>query len=471
MKIPSIAELLDSPQLKPWVDRASRNVVVSSVKTFVERMATDLQTRAAEMKVPTVGELAERIAEWMALRRASAPHAQINATGVLLPESASPPLADEALHALSGSLRDYVTDRGHRVEALREIGTLAKQLTGAEASVVTGTHSGALLLALAATCGERPVVVARGQVGEIDPQVTLPQTARCAGVTLRECGIVDRVGPADYEEALPGAGALLIVADPRLSRGGDPLADLEQIAAVARRQQVPVIVDLSYGAIVDMERYLPNVPHAGTALQRGADLVILPGDRLLGGPPCGLILGRQAAIDRLRRHGLFASLAASPLVLLPLAATLELYQDLEVAERAIPLLSLLAASVENLQNRAQRLAPQLASFAQVESATPVEGVARLISGATSPTLHAWQVVVKPQGVTAEALAEQLAATVPSLACMIDNGTLLLNLRTMLPRQDMQVVDALEGLSATSASAASSASSPASNPASEAEDAT
>lgn len=448
MKIPSIAELLDSPQLKPWVDRASRNVVVSSVKTFVERMATDLQSRAAEMKVPTVGELAERIAEWMALRRASAPHAQINATGVLLPESASPPLADEALHALSGSLRDYVTDRGHRIEGLLEIGTLAKQLTGAEACAVTGTHSGALLLALAATCGERPVVVARGQVGEIDPQITLPQTARCAGVSLRECGIVDRSSPADYEEALPGAGAVLIVADPRLARGGDPLAELTQIVALARRQQVPVIVDLSHGAIVDLERFLPNVPHAGMALESGADLVILPGDRLLGGPPCGLILGRQAAIDRLRRHGLFASLVASPLVLLPLAATLELYQDREVAERAIPLLSLLATSADNLQNRAQRLAPQLAASPLVDSATAVEGVARLIDSPSSPTLHAWQVVVKPKDLTAEALADRLTATVPAIASTVDNGVLLLNLRTMLPRHDMQVVDAFEGLTSS-----------------------
>ncbi len=453
MKIPSIAELLDSPQLKPWVDRASRNVVVSSVKTFVERMATDLQSRAAEMKVPTVGELAERIAEWMALRRASAPHAQINATGVLLPESASPPLADEALHALSGSLRDYVTDRGHRIEGLLEIGTLAKQLTGAEACAVTGTHSGALLLALAATCGERPVVVARGQVGEIDPQITLPQTARCAGVSLRECGIVDRSSPADYEDALPGAGAVLIVADPRLARGGDPLADLAQIVALARRQQVPVIVDLSHGAIVDLERYLPNAPHAGMALEQGADLVILPGDRLLGGPPCGLILGRQAAIDRLRRHGLFASLVASPLVLLPLAATLELYQDREVAERAIPLLSLLATSADNLQNRAQRLAPQLAASPLVASATAVEGVARLIDTSSSPTLHAWQVVVKPKDITAEALGDRLAAAVPSVACTVDNGLLLLNLRTMLPRQDMQVVDAFEGLASATAKGA------------------
>jgi L-seryl-tRNA(Ser) seleniumtransferase len=452
MKIPSISELLDSPQLKPWVDRASRNVVVTSVKTFVTKMGNDLQSRAAEMKIPTVGELAERIAEWIARRQASAPHAEINATGVLLPENVTLPIADEALHALQASLRDYVADRTADATATtgqRMIGELARQLTGAEACLVTGTHSGAVLLALAATCTERPAVIARGQVGEIEPGITLPHTARCAGATLRECGIVERVRIEDYDEALQSAGAILVFAPARSSTPGEqPLELLSELAALAKRRDVPLVVDLGLGGIVDPVRYgLAGIPHAADAIRRGADVVIVAGDRLLGGPACGLILGREAAIERLRKHGLFASLAATPLTLLPLSVTLDLHQDLDTADRAIPLLALLSTSADNLKNRADRLAAQLASFPNVASASAVEGTSSL-TARPSPghTISSWEVVVEPRNTTVADLAVQLRSGPLPLSARVAGDRIYLNLRTVLPRHDMAIVDAFEALS-------------------------
>jgi L-seryl-tRNA(Ser) seleniumtransferase len=196
-KIPSVGELLNSPPLKQLIDSANRNVVVTSVKSFVGRMATDVQNRAAEMKIPTVGELAERIAEWIARERAKGPQAEINASGILLPEDASLPLADEALHAVSATLRDYVSAAGQQ-----NVADMLRQATGAEAALVTASHSGALLLALAALCGDKPAVIARGEVGEIEPGVPLPRIARSAGVMLRECGTVERAKEIDSKGLL-----------------------------------------------------------------------------------------------------------------------------------------------------------------------------------------------------------------------------------------------------------------------------
>lgn len=451
MKIPTISELLDSPQLKPWVDKASRNVMVTSVKTFVIRMSNDLQSRAADMKVPSVGEWAERFAEWIARRQASAPHAQINATGILLPAQATQPIADDALHALSASLRDYVVDHSTgdaHVAGQRIVAELMKQLTGAEACLVTSSHSGAVLLALAATSGDKPAVIARGQVGELSPGVTLPQTARCAGVALRECGIVERTRIEEYEEALGGAGSILYVHGVRAGAGGDAAPAIAQVSALAARHQLPLVVELGLGGLVDPTRYgLIGIGHAADALAQGADLVIMAGDRILGGPSCGIVLGREAVIARLRKHGLFASLAASSLTLLPLATTLELHQDVETAERAIPLLSLLATSPENLKNRAERLAAQLVACPAVASAGVVEGTASLLPTSTpGQTLSAWEVVIEPKETSAAALAERLAAAAIPLAVRVNGDRLAINLRTVFPRHDMHIVDAFEGLS-------------------------
>lgn len=453
MKIPSISELLDSPQLKPWVDKASRNVMLTSVKTFVARMSTDLQSRAADMKVPSVGEWAERIAQWIARREATAPHAEINATGVLLPEHATTPLAEEALHAVSAALRDYVVDRTAAAPlsaGQRVVADLARQLTGAEACLVTGSHSGAVLLALAALATERPVVVARGHVGELSCGVTLPQTARCAGVTLRECGIVERVRLEDYEEALTGAGAVLFMAGARpFSTAADAQPDLRSLAELCRRQQVPLLVESGLGGIVDPSRYgLTGIAHAAELIAQGADLVILSGDRLLGGPTCGLAIGRETAIGNLRKHGLFPSLAATPIALLPLAATLQLHLDLDTAERAIPLLSLLATSPENLKNRADRLAAQLVPCPFVASATATEGFAWLLKGsAKEQTLASWEVAIAPRQITATELAQRLASTSIPVSVRIAQERLYLNMRTVLPRHDMHLVDAFDELTA------------------------
>jgi L-seryl-tRNA(Ser) seleniumtransferase len=447
MKIPTIAEIRDSPQLQPWIDRASRNVVVTSVKTFVERAAHDLQSRAAEMNVPSVGELAERIAAWMARRQAGAPHAQINATGALLPAQASTPLADEALHVVQATLRDYVTTCGHGVEDLGEIRGLMRQLTGADACVVTSSASSGMLLALSAVCREKPLVVARGQVGEMESGVTLPQIARCAGVTLRECGIVERVSLEDYQEVLPGAGAVLVACSPPSVRlGAEMRGLLRALATAARRQQTPLVVELGWGGIVDPARYqLSDVMHATEILELGADVVLMSGARLLGGPACGILLGTEEALEGVRRHPLHGMLAAAPLVLMPLAATLELHRDLEIAERAIPILSLLSTSLENLHSRAARMVPQLASHPLIESITVSDGPAYLHPGDRAPSMTSCHLRIKPKGTTAAAIAERLARGMPSLLAGEEEGILVVNLRTVFPRQDMHLVEAFDAL--------------------------
>ncbi|HTN74017.1 MAG TPA: L-seryl-tRNA(Sec) selenium transferase [Pirellulaceae bacterium] len=445
-KFPSVSELLDSPPLKQLVEQASRNVVVTNVKSFVGRMASDLQTRATEMKVPSVGELAERIAQWIAKQRAGGPQAEINATGILLADDYSLPLAEEALHRLDVTLRDYV---GQRRGAERNIAELLRQLTGAEDALVTATHSGAVLLALAATGGEKPIVIARGEVGEIDSGVPLPQIAKSAGVTLRECGTVERTRSEDLAEALIGAGALLSVASTRYAiAGGATVPTTAELAALAKRQQLELIADLGLGGLIDPTQFgLAGIPQASATVAAGADIVILSGDRLLGGPACGVIVGRAAAIERLRKHALAPALAASPVVLLPLAATLELYQDLETAQRTIPLLALLTTNIENLKNRAERLAPQLAASPLVTSAQVVPGHASLLGRELAgQQLATWKIVLEPKALTSIQLADKLRHLSLPVIVSVTGDRVVIDLRTVFPRQDMQLAEAFQTVS-------------------------
>jgi L-seryl-tRNA(Ser) seleniumtransferase len=201
------------------------------------------------------------------------------------------------------------------------------------------------------------------------------------------------------------------------------------------------------GGIVDTTRYaLSGVPNATDVLSQGADLVILAGDRFLGGPPAGIVLGHEAAIERLRKAGLFTSLAASPLVLLPLAATLELHQDLETAERTIPVLALASTSLENLKHRAERLATQLGGLPHVDSATANAGAAFLQKNqAIVHRMDSWEVHVQLREKSAEAVVAELLLAPTPVVATVSNGNLVINLRTVLPCHDMHVVDAFEAL--------------------------
>src|SRR5690606_6283582 len=264
-----------------------------------------------------------------------------------------------------------------------------------------------------------------------------------------ECGTVERVRLEDYEAELEGAGAILSLSSTRYAIAGAEATSLRgELAALARQRQRPLIVDLGLGGIVDPSRYgLTGIPHASAVLGEGADLVIMAGDRMLGGPSCGIILGRQAALQRLERHMLSPALSATPRVLLGLAATLELHQDLETAERAIPLRALLATSPENLKHRAERLRTQLAASPLVASAVVREGKGTLLGRELmGQQVTSYEVAVEPKEGGAAQLAARLRSATPPIAAIESGQQVVLNLRTVLARQDMQIAETFARLS-------------------------
>ncbi len=455
--IPSVNELLDSPPLRQLVERANRNAVVSGVRRFLDNMRSEIQTAAADIKVPTPGELAERIAHWIATEDTPNLRPVINATGILLHTGLGrAPLAESAIAAIGDVARGYSSlevdvrtgERSHRTD---DAALWLTKVTGAEAATVVNNNAGATLLTLAALARGREVIVSRGQLVEIGGSYRLPDVMELSGAKLREVGTTNKTRIDDYRAAIgPETAALMRVHPSNYAIVGfAEQAALAELMALGAKHQLPVIDDLGSGAMEDLAGYgIGGEPLVADSLRAGADVVLFSGDKLLGGPQCGIILGRKPLIQKIAQHPLSRALRVGKLTLAALLETLRLHQDREAAERSLPLLSLLSTSAANLQQRAARLAPQFAACAAIRSAEPVESQAYLGGGSVpSQALASWAIALQPARGSVDELAESLRTGTPSVFGRIFKDRLLLDLRAVFPRDDLRLVEAVQQIQA------------------------
>ncbi len=453
--IPSVNDLLENPALKSLTARLSHNVVVAGVRTILDELRAEVRTVADEHNLPSVGDLAERIARRLAERDVPSLRPVINATGVLLHTGLGrAPLAEAAVEAMVAAARNYASveldlttgKRSHRGQATAALLVAA---TGAEAALVVNNNAGATLLALAAVCGGREAIVSRGELIEIGGSYRLPDVMAASGCTLREVGTTNKTRLDDYVAAIGAATGAILVVHPSnfVVAGFAEKPSLAELVALARERGVPLIHDIGSGALVDFERYgLSQEPVASASVRSGADLVLFSGDKLLGGPQCGIAVGRRSLVELLDRHPLARALRVDKLTLAALAATLRLYRQVEDAEREIPLLQFLTTGKENLELRAKRLAPQLSACSALGGAEAVPDVTYLGGGAV-PTqeLATWCVALSPRAASVDRLAAALRGGTPAVVGRVRQDRLLLDLRSVFPRQDAELVRAVAAL--------------------------
>ncbi|MFO0871755.1 MAG: hypothetical protein U0935_22755 [Pirellulales bacterium] len=464
-KLPSVNELLDSPPLKQLVDRANRHSVVAGVGRFLERMREDV--RAATADIPNPVELAERIASWLASADSTAPRPAINATGdfLQLDVEGGAPLSDAARDAVSEVARgsgvvagDLARGRGDRDQAAEQ---RACELAGAEAAALFPAGPGALLVTLAALSAGQGTVVSRGQILELDG-IPLPDLVAASRARLLEVGTTNVTRLADFAaHALPPETALFLVLAPRSYRfaGEHSQPPLAALAALARSHGIPLCVDLGWSGLVnslaDASASSPagtavsaplgppvGPPSAREALAWGVDLCLVRGDKLLGGPACIVAVGRREIVDRLREHPLRECFRLDAFTLAALTATLQQQAAATNGAPPLPVQLLLEVSPENLKNRAERLAPQLAALPGIAAATarecrgqlaaPAEGVAERIT---------WCVALRPVDGDADTLLARLRGAQPAILGRRSQDEVLLDLRSVLPRQDVELVEA------------------------------
>jgi L-seryl-tRNA(Ser) seleniumtransferase len=461
-RIPSVHELLESPPLRGLVDRVSHHVVVEEVRSFLEQLRSDLQHKAADVRIPTASELADRIARWIVTDQSPRLRGVINATGIILHTGLGrSPLAEDAVNNVAAIASGYASlevdlESAARSQRVRSVERLLTELTGAEAALVVNNNAGATLLALAGLAKDREVIVSRGHLVEIGGSYRLPDVMSLSGAVLREVGTTNRTRIGDYAQAINEATAVLLRVHPSnyVIRGFTEQATLEELVALGRRHGLPVIDDIGSGALIDLAEFgLKGEPVARNSIAAGADLVLFSGDKLLGGPQCGILVGRRDRIEHLTQHPLTRALRVDKMTLAALAATLHLYRDPAQAKSHIPLLVLLGTSADNLANRAQRLAPQLQQCRAIRVAEVVAGTT-FLGGGSVPTqeLPTWCVSLEPAEGSVEQLARRLRMGAISVFGRIQQERLLLDLRAVFPAQDVQLLQAVQALDQTSATA-------------------
>lgn len=456
-RIPSVNELLESPPLRQLVDRASHGVVVSGVREFLDHLRSEIQSTTADGKLPSPSELAERIARWIVHGERPSLRPTVNATGILLHTGLGrAPLAESAVSAIAEVTRDYASVEldlatGSRSSRCVAVEPLLQKLTGCEAATVVNNNAGATLLTLAALAGGQEVLVSRGQLVEIGGSYRLPEVMKTSGARLKEVGTTNKTRISDYQDALTAdtAAMMRVHASNFVIQGFSEQTSLPDLVALARQRDVLMIDDIGSGALWDGERYgISGEPRPQESVRAGADIVLFSGDKLLGGPQCGIILGKQHLIHRISKHPLARALRVDKMTLAGLAATLRLYQDPEQLEQSLPLLTLLGTPLENLKNRAERLAPQLANAAAIATAEPVQETTYLGGGSMpNQQIRTWCVALKPAVENVDGLATRLRDGLPSICGRIQNDALLLDLRAVFPRQDGQIIQAVRALSA------------------------
>lgn len=449
-RLPSVNELLEKPPVRALVDRWNRSTVAAGVRSFLEELRSDVERRAADFQMPSLRDIAERAARHVAAQQQSAVRPAVNATGRFFGAAwNSAPLADVALERMICVARGYVLDASPLGAAAA---TKLCQLTGAEAAIVVSSYSGAVSLALSALAADREVLVARGELGGLADGGSLSAIAQASGVLLREIGAVNRSTACEYEASVTDRTAAILRHTPEAFRieGDAEFADDDAMVGLARDRELPLVELLGSAPLVGG---LPALAHAPCSvadrIAAGAQLVVFRGDGLLGGPTCGVVLGNRRLIDRLESHPLFAAWRADSISLAALEATLALYDDPERLALTLPVFQLLSTSLENLRQRAERMAPQLAQAADVECANACESESSLgFASLPNDKLPSCAVSLVPNGGNVALLEKRLRQSPVPIVARRYEDRLLVDLRTVLPRQDQTIVDMVVGPSTT-----------------------
>jgi L-seryl-tRNA(Ser) seleniumtransferase len=353
------------------------------------------------------------------------------------------PLSQAAMEAVQEAAAgysnlEYDLQKGERGSRLVHAEALLRRLSGAEAALVVNNNAAAVLLALTALARRRAAVIARSQLVEIGGGFRIPDVMKQSGARLVEVGATNRVHLSDYEEALVEAPALILRAHRSNFRilGFTSEPGLAEMAAVARRAGIPLVDDLGSGSLLDTAAFgLAHEPMVQESLAAGADLVCFSGDKLLGGPQAGIIVGRGDLLARLKKHPLARAVRADKLCLAALSATLLHYLKAE-AESRIPIWQMIAATPEQACARAQAWADLLGQGEVIPGESTVGGGS--LPGETLPTFLLSLKVRSPNS----SLARLRQATPPVIA-RLENDRVLLDPRTVLAEQENLLLRALQ----------------------------
>lgn len=439
--LPAVDRVLNLPQVVAICAQFGRTTVTNWVRQILGDMRdgrSDGLTDAAEVE----GLVVERVSETAQSAASQRLSKVINGTGIVihtnLGRAPLAPAAIEAMNAAAGCTNlevDMSTgQRGRRGAAVE---SLCQEVTGAEAALVVNNCAAATLLALQTLAAGRQIVISRGQLIEIGGSFRLPDVFRQAGVQLREVGTTNRTRLSDYADNIGPETAALMRVHPSNYRisGFCETVTIGELAKLGKAHRLPVIDDVGSGCLYNLSRFgLLDEPIVSESLRAGADAVLFSGDKLLGGPQCGVIVGRAEIIKTLRANPLARALRVDKLTLAALQATLEIHRAGRAFEE-IPILQQLSLSADAIRARAEQLVEQLRAHIASSEVVSVEAVSSAPGGGALPELSipSWAVAISCD--SADRFARELRMGRPAVFCRVQDDRVVIDLRTVFPEDD------------------------------------
>ena len=444
--LPAVEKLLTAPALSPLLRRYNRSYVTDTVRAVLTTVRQEILAGALRAPVEEA-EVVRRVAAVIAREDHSPLRSVVNATGTVLHTNLGRALLakaaiDEVVRAAATPVTlEYDLIEGGRGDRDEVIEADLLALTGAEGATVVNNNAAAVLLALNTLADGKEAVVSRGELIEIGGSFRIPDVMRKSGVCLREVGTTNRTHVQDYAGAITAQTGVLLKVHPSNYRiiGFTSAVDLEELVALGRTHHVPVMEDLGAGALIDLSLYgLPKEPVVAERVAKGADVVTFSGDKLLGGPQAGLIVGRKEGITRIKKNPLKRALRPGKLTLAALSATLRLYRRSPELVAELPTLRWLTRPRAEMDAVAAQALPLLqARLGEGCSITVEDGRAQIGSG-TLPEeeLSSRVIAIRHARLSGEKIAARFRASNPPILGRIHEGAFLLDLRGIFAAEEL-----------------------------------
>jgi len=447
-ELPSIDRLLNHPRSEALLGRFGRRYVIGQCREVLDDMRNTIRkgSRIASQELEEESIL-RRVAAKIESDQQPRLRRVVNATGTvlhtnfgraLLPQAAVEALCTAANHPVN---LEYDTDRGERGKREKIIEEILVNLTGAEAATVVNNNAAAVLLALNTLVNGKEVIVSRGELIEIGGAFRIPEIMSKSGGILREVGTTNRTHPHDYERAIgENTGLLLKVHTSNYKIVGfSSEVGLDELVAIGKKHQIPVMEDLGSGALVDLSQYgLPKEPQVPERVSLGPDIVTFSSDKVLGGPQAGLIVGRKSLIEQISRNPLHRALRCCKLTIAALEATLRLYERSPHLAEDIPTLKAFIRPLTELNEFGNRLLPVLQKALGEDFRLSLEDSTSQIGSGALPTeeIPTKVIAIQREDMSAEWIADRFRQARPPIIGRIKEGRFLLDLRTVFDPDDL-----------------------------------
>ena len=443
--LPSVEQLLQTETTAHLIARFGRPLTFDALRKTLDDIRARFKSGTLA-ELPSTDSILAQSEATLSAWTAQTLHPVINATGVILHTNLGrAPLSDATIHAMDIVSRGYSNlefdlETGKRGSRLIHAESLLQKLTGAESALVVNNCASAVLLTLSALANRKRVVIARSQLVEIGGGFRVPDVMKQSGAKLVEVGTTNKIRLSDYQSAFEEPTALVMRAHRSNFKiiGFTEEPDFKDIVDAAHQAGVPVIDDLGSGALYDTAKYgFSHEPTVQESLQAGADVILFSGDKLLGGPQAGMIIGKKILLDKIKKHPLARAVRADKSCLAGISATLSHYLKDE-AEREIPILKMMSLTLKQLQGRAEAWRVELGQGSVISGESTVGGGS--LPGESIPTF-----LLELRVKSAEKFLRALRKNNPPIIARTENDKVLLDPRTVLPEQEGALLVGLKNL--------------------------